>query len=422
MMMSAMTTRANWPSPEALPERPELPDPLRMFDGTAVTSVEQWRSQRRPELISLFEHYMYGKAPPPPVPVAYSVEILDDALFDRKATLKNVVIALGPGGTHPVHLLLMTPNGHDRPAPVFFGLNFVGNHTVLDHPAIPLTTAWVHNRWSGGGANRAKDEQRGMRGPDGSRPRWFLERMAERGYAVATIYAGEIAPDQSELAFREGVHAAYFREGQTRPDPHEWAVIAVWAWGMMRAVDYLVEDADIDADRIMVLGHSRLGKTALLAGALDERIALITCNGSGTGGSAPSRSDVGEDVEAITRRFPHWFTEPFPWFSERETYLPFDQHELIALCAPRPVLLTNGTEDTWADPRGQFNMLKAAAPVYRLHGVDTPLAVDEFPEERVLVDSVLGYHIRPGGHDMTWEEWEAWMKFAERHGLGVRTP
>lgn len=405
-----------FPDVDDLPVIAELPDPLVMFDGTPVTTAEQWRERRRPELIGLIEHYMFGKAPPPPENFAFTVDDVDRQALGGKATRKLVTLTFGPEGTPPVSLLLVVPNDRDGPSPVFIGLNFVGNHTTMHDPAIPLTEAWVNDGWSGGSRSRAEDDQRGLRAPGGARPRWYMEKAVDRGYAVATMYAGEISPDTSGRAFTEGVHRGYMEEGQTRPGDTEWHTIAAWAWGLSRGVDYLVEDDDIDAGRIAVMGHSRLGKTALLAGAFDERFTIVIPSQSGSGGAAPAR-DISPGAESLERvnRFTHWFNANYKRFNGQVERLPFDAHSLIALCAPRPVLLTNATGDRWADPPRQFDALVAAAPVYELLGVEQPLATRDFPEENALIDSTLGYFIRPGRHDMTDVEWNAWLDFADRH-------
>jgi fermentation-respiration switch protein FrsA (DUF1100 family) len=255
---------------------------------------------------------------------------------------------------------------------------------------------------------RAHDDQRGI-----SKLSWPYELMIERGYAVITMHGSEISPDYNG-GFMDGVHKAYFAEGQTRPGHHEWGVIAAWAWGMQRGVDYVFHDKDLDDNRIIAIGHSRFGKTALLAGALDERISIIIPNQAGCGGTSPNRFNVGESVERINTNFPHWFSDAFKEFNTRVDRLPFDQHCLIALAAPRPVLLSNATEDVWADPNGQFNMLVAATPVYKLHGVEG-LEATVFPEENKLIDSRLGYFIRPGKHNMTEIEWKVWMDYCDRY-------
>ena len=397
-----------WPEVSVLPFITELPDPLVMFDGTPVTSVADWREKRRPELSSLFKHYMYGYSPPAPANFTYSIDYTDNTKFDGKATLKLVTLRFGPPGTPEVSMMLVIPNKRKSPVPVFLGLNFPGNHTTADFPEIPLTGAWVNDNWTGGTGNKAQDDQRGIR-----EWRWPYEMVVDRGYAVATIYAGEISPDY-DGGFTEGVHRGYFAEGQERPGPHEWGVVAAWAWGLKRGVDYIMEDSDLDNNGIIAIGHSRLGKAAMVAGAFDERIDIIIPSQAGCGGTSPNRFNVGESVERINTVFPHWFNDTFKEFNTQVERLPFDQHSLIALAAPRPVLLTNATGDEWADPGGQFNMLVAATPVYELLGVEG-VETDLMPPQNHLMSSRLGYFIRPGRHDMTVTEWEAWMDFCDRH-------
>ena len=241
---------------------------------------------------------------------------------------------------------------------------------------------------------------------------WAIEQSIDRGYAVATCYNGDIDPDRPD--FTDGVHPHYFREAQTEPEPHDWGTIAAWAWGLSRAVDYLRTVRDLDKDRIAVVGHSRLGKTALLAAAFDERIALAIPHQAGCGGTAPSRGTIGESVRQINNGFPHWFNGTFKEFNDAPERLPFDQHALVALVAPRPVLFTNAVEDTWANPEGQFEVLRAADPVYRFLGSEG-LVADQMPEAERLVDSTLGYYIRPGKHSMTTGDWKVFLDFADKH-------
>ena len=193
------------------------------------------------------------------------------------------------------------------------------------------------------------------------------------------------------------------------------ATVACWAWGVQRAVDYLTTDPSIDAARIAAVGHSRLGKTVLLAAAFDERIALAVPNQAGCGGTGPSRhSDPkAEGVKRINTSFPHWFCANFKAFNDDPSKLPFDQNCLAALCAPRPLLFTNAAEDLWANPAGQFEVLKAASPAYRLLGVEG-LGAKSVPPAGKLLDSRLGYFIRPGKHGMTSLDWTAYMDFADK--------
>jgi hypothetical protein len=318
-----------------------------------------------------------------------------------------VQLKFGPEGAPGIALLLVVPNRRDRPAPVFLGLNFCGNHAALDDPQVALPAGWVRQSCAGCVDNRATEAGRGSQKND-----WSIEASIDRGYAVATFYAGDIDPDKVDDV--EGIHRFYFKPGQTEPGQHDWGTIAAWAWGLHRAVDYLASDRDLDPRRIAVTGHSRMGKTALLAGALDERIALVIPHQAGCGGTAPSRHDVGETVSQINKGFPHWFCREFKSFNAQVDRLPFDQHALVALCAPRPVLLTNAVLDTHADPLGQFRVLQAADPVYRFVGVDG-LAADAAAESGRFIDSRLGYFLREGEHSITPEDWKVFLDFADKH-------
>ncbi len=396
-----------FPAVDALPDRVAPPDALVMFDGTPVRTAEEWRTRRRPELVELFQWYMYG-APPAAAPITARVESTHDVL-DGRLKMKQVAIEFGPAGKEKagrINLLLFVPTSRKGPAPVLLGLNFRGNHMVLAHPEIRLPTAWVP---SGPGVtdNHATDEGRGLEAPH-----WGLEQAAERGYAVATFYHGDVKEDRP--TWDDGVPALYFKDGQTKPAEHEWGTIAAWAWGLSRAADYLITDTDINPQGIVVFGHSRNGKTALLAAALDERIAIAIPSQAGCGGTSPARGKIGESVERINDHFPHWFDDTFKQFDKQVQKLPFDQHCLMALVAPRPLLLTNATGDQWANPSGQFEMLKLAEPVFKLLGQEG-CGADTLPAENTLVNTHLGYFIRPGKHDMSQVEWTQWFDFADKH-------
>jgi hypothetical protein len=318
-----------------------------------------------------------------------------------------VTISFGPPAAPKIQLLVVTPNKSSGPKPVFLGINFCGNHTLLDDPAIALPGAWIPEGCAGCRENRATDAGRGTQ-----KDVWAVEQTIDRGYALACFYCGDVDPDRDD--FSDGIHPFYANPDATGRGPQSWGTIAAWAFGMHRAVDYLVTDKDLDQTRIAVVGHSRLGKTALLAGALDERIALVIPHQAGCGGTAPSRHQVGEQVHQINDRFPHWFCDEFKKFNEQVERLPFDQHCLVALCAPRPVLFSNAQEDTWADPDGQFRVLEAADPVYRLLG-SKGLDGQHLPEPDRLLDTPLGYYIRPGKHSMTAGDWKVFLAFADKH-------
>ncbi|MFO0927360.1 MAG: ThuA domain-containing protein [Gemmataceae bacterium] len=395
----AATAADDLPAPDALPSVKGLPDPLVMRDGTKVTTAEMWRKQRRPELKRLVQHYMYGYLPPPAKVTAQLLRE-DRKALGGKATLKELLLHVGPEKAPPVHLLLVVPNARTGPAPVFVGLNFCGNHAVIDDPAVRLPTAWMYDRYPGVVKNKATDAGRGTQ-----KDVWALDQAIDRGYAVATAYSGDIDPDRKEVS------------GGLRPfiDPDEKAgTIAFWAWGIHRLIDHLVTDADLDAKRIAVVGHSRLGKTALVAGAYDDRVALAIPHQAGCGGTAPSRGTVGESVERINTSFPHWFNANYKQFNKQPDKIPFDQNGVTALMAPRPVLFSNAVKDTWANPDGQFEVLKAAESVWKLLGAGG-LASHEKPKIGTLYDGTLGYYIRPGEHSMTRGDWKVYLDFADRH-------
>jgi (4-O-methyl)-D-glucuronate---lignin esterase len=396
-----------FPPPDQLKPHRGLPDPLVFFDGRNVETKDQWEKERRPELKKLFQHYMYGKLPPVPVRTTTKTISSKDCL-DGKATLRQVAISFDePKLQHGIRLLLITPKNAKSPSPVFIGMNFCGNHAVLDDPSIEIPSSWVYKSCVGVENDHATEKGRGSQ-----KDVWNADLIIERGYALATFYSGDIDPDTSDFA--DGLNAEQY--DLSKPLPGDAAgTIACWAWGYHRVVDYVLTDKNLDAERIIVVGHSRNGKTSLLAAALDERIALAIPHQAGCGGTAPSRtSDTrAESVQRINTSFPHWFCDNFTLFNEQTDRLPFDQHCLAALCAPRPVLFTNAEEDVWANPSGQFDMLRGATPVYELLGVEG-LKADRQPPHNELVASRLGYFIRPGKHSMTRQDWEVFLDFADK--------
>jgi len=397
-----------------------LPDPLMGSDGERVTSAEAWNTRRRPELLKLFETYMFGRVPTPPHPVKplFTVNSEDREALGGKAIRREVAIVFRDDAAAPrINLLVYLPKDlvANRRVPVFLGLNFEGNHAVSTDPGISLATTWLPNNPATGIVDHRATE--GSRGAEASR--WPVERILARGYALATAYYGDIDPDYDD-GFKNGIHPLFYQPGQARPAADEWGSIGAWAWGLSRMLDYLETAPEIDARKVALMGHSRLGKTALWAGAIDPRFGVVISNNSGAGGAALSRRIFGETVERLNTAFPHWFCANFKTFSNREFMLPFDQHELISLIAPRPVLISSAAEDLWADPRGEFLAARGADPVYRLLGTDG-LAIPRWPApaKDSLTKSTIGYRIRPGKHDVTTDDWDAFMDFADHH-LSIR--
>lgn len=384
----------------------ELPDPLTFENGQPVESAEDWAERRRPEILALFEHHVYGRAPARPKALDVAVtSVAKDAPFSG-ALRQEVTLGIETErGRQDLYLLLYRPDV-PAPVPVFAALNFYGNHSIHNDPGITLSGAWMPDRESLGIEHHtATEASRGA-----ASRRWAVKRILARGYGLATLYCGDIDPDFHD-GFENGVHGLYPRDDS---EGDAWSTIGAWAWGLSRVMDYLETESAVDADRVIVMGHSRLGKTALWAGATDPRFALVISNESGCGGAALSRRRFGETVARINETFPHWFCTNFKTYSHDEASLPVDQHQLIALVAPRPIYVASAEEDQWSDPRGEFLAAKAAEPVYRLWG-KAGLPGTTMPPRNQSAMGTVGYHIRTGQHDVTDYDWEQYLTFADRH-------
>ncbi|MEO6907617.1 MAG: acetylxylan esterase [Abditibacteriaceae bacterium] len=390
-----MPNEFNYDESKVLPY--ELPKPLICEDGTDVTSTEQWKTKRRPEILALFNDQIYGYCPDPPATMCGEIVEEDCRALNGFATRRQIKIWFRENKSGPcVDLLLHFPNArnHKRTFPAFLGYNFEGNHSANADPAILINP--FH-----------QDKERGA-----TSSRWPLEMIIERGYASATACYWDVDPDKNDLT--DGVHALYYKLGQTYPAPNGWGAISAWAWGLSRILDYLETVEEIDATRVAVHGHSRLGKTALWAAARDERFALAISNNSGCGGAALSRRSFGETIARINTAFPYWFCDNFKKYNDNEPALPIDQHELISLIAPRPAYVASATEDLWADPFGEFLSVSGAEPVYELFG-KSGLQTKQQPEPGISIGDYLGYHLRVGEHDVTKEDWEHFLSFTDRH-------
>jgi len=374
-----------------------LPDPLVFNDGTPVRTAQDWRNRRRAEILELFAANIYGHDPAAPASLRYRVFDVDEHALGGKAVRKQVSVWFSPDRDTPREdLLIYLPAGAKGPAPLILSLNFTGNHTVIGDPGIRLPIVWDEKTHL---AHRAPESSRG------SSTQFQVEETLARGYGFATIYYQDIEPD-----FDGG------RPYGIRPlfPTADWGAIGAWAYGLSRAMDYLEKDPAVDAHRVAVMGHSRLGKTALWAGALDKRFAMVLSSCSGEGGASLSRRNYGETIADLVRVFPYWFTANYQKYAEHVDQLPVDMHELIALSAPRPVYVTGAEEDRWADPKGEFLACVAAGPVFRLLGAED-LGTDEMPPLNHPIAHTIGFHYRTGKHEVTAHDWEQFLNFADLH-------
>ncbi len=411
----------------------ELPDPLIMDNGQPVTDANTWWRQRRPEILSQSENEMYGKTPlfanaRTQMLRTPRTEILNekrDAL-GGKATRREIRLhfSSNPGGPY-LDILLYLPNKAKTPVPAFVMLNFRGNQSVTDEPDVRVCTSWMTPRGDGTVVQFQSAES--SRGADKSR--WPIEMIIDRGYALATACYQDIDPDYDD-GFKNGIHPLFYKDGQDRPTANEWGSIGAWAWGSSRILDYLETERRVNPAQVVVAGHSRLGKTALWAGAQDQRFAAVIANNSGCGGGALSKRIFGETVDLLCYVRPHWFCTNFRYYANNEKALAFDQHELIALIAPRPVYLATAVDDVVADPKGELLSLLNADAVYRLLGNEGAgndlkgyilqkkgnLIYDvRMPQTNRSLGATTGFHIRTGGHDVTTYDWEQFLNFTDRH-------
>jgi len=385
-----------------------LPDVLKCDNGKQVKTAKEWEELRRPEVLEIFTSQVFGRTPAEKIPVVYETLTENTNAFGGKATSRQVKFTFtGNNTTLEAILLLIIPNKRQGKAPVFVGYNFKGNHSVCNEPEIFFPPQFHKFK-------PATDPD-WVRGCQASR--WSIELLLNRGYAIATMCYHDIYPDVE--GFRDRSAAALFSDYKSasgRSD--EWQAIGAWAWGSSRIVDYLETVAEIDADRIALMGHSRQGKAALWAGVQDARFKIVISNDSGEGGAALSKRIFGETIRNVSSIKPFWFCPAYSQYADNELNMPFDHHELLALIAPRKLYVASAAEDLWADPKGEYLSAYHASPVYKLyglHGLDsaTPPAI----HQPILND--VGYHIRAGVHDVTEYDWLMFLDFADRHfGIG----
>ena len=380
----------------------QLPDVLMMNNGQKVATISQW-ARRRQELLDFYTREVYGRMPPRPKNMMFKVVEQNGNALNGMATRKQVTVYFNGKTNGPqMNILMYLPNAVKQP-PLIVGLNFYGNQTTTADPAVIIDTSWVDTRPKGMVNYHATAQSRGINtGP------WPIEMIIKRGYALATIYDGDIDPDFKD-GYSRGVRAMY-PELQGIAD--NFSTIGAWAWGLSRAMDYFETDKDINSKQVAVFGHSRLGKAALWAGATDTRFALVISNESGKGGASLFIRQSGEALRHLANGFPNWFCTNFKKYIDKDGELPFDQHFLLSLIAPRPLYIASAEEDKNSDPGGEFLSAKASSVVYRLFG-KKGIATDSLPPLSHPVIGQVAYHIRPGKHDVTDYDWEQYLTFAD---------
>ncbi len=387
----------------------QLPPLLITISGNAIHTVQDWEKIRRPEILTLFAENVYGKTPAEKIPLRFVTLEVSSAALNGTATRKQVRVYFSNDEKYYMDILMYLPNNTDKPVPLFLGLNFVGNQAINADPGILISKRWFRYDNRVGYKNHyATEASRGTDAAD-----WLVEEIIKRGYGLATIYYGDLQPDSSN-SVNAGIAPLFYKKGQTKPAPDEWGAIGVWAWGLSRAMDYLQTDRAVNAKKIAVIGHSRLGKTALWAGAQDKRFAFVISNDSGEGGAAITRRKYGETITKINTAFPHWFCDNYKAYNDREDELPVDFHELIALIAPRPVYVASASEDQWADPTGEYLSAWHAGEVYKLYGLTGLANITPPPVDTPVGNGSVGYHLREGKHAMLQYDWQQYLNFADR--------
>lgn len=381
-----------------------LPDPLMLANGKPVRDAKTWSEKRRPEIVRLFEENQFGRSPGRPAGMSFDVFDKGTPALDGKAIRKQVTVYFSRDKAGPkMDLLIYLPAEARKPVPLLLNLSFSANSSAVDDPSIKPGEIW------------SRDKKRVPAPPGANIGRLNIAPFLAQGIGVATIYYGDIDPDFLG-GIPYGVRKLYLKPGQTEPAPDEWGAIGAWAWGLSRAMDYLETDKGVDAKRVAILGVSRLGKTVLWAGAHDPRFAMVIASCSGEGGAALSRRHYGETIKHLTApsRYPYQFCANYGKYGDQVNQFPVDAHMLIALIAPRPVLLQTGDTDTWSDPKGEFLAAAAAGPIYRLlgkQGLDT----DQMPPAGQAILHTLGYYMHAGGHGTIPSDWDQFLKFMQMH-------
>lgn len=381
-----------------------LPDPLVFPDGKKVKNAKEWTKKRRPQIVSLFEEFQFGKTPEVHGNLKFNVFDKGTPVFDGKAIRKQVTVYLTEDtAEHKMDILIYLPAETKKPVPLFFNLSFTPNATVVDDIGVKAGFMWNRD-----GKRIPVDRERSF-------GRMDVNRFLSQGIGFATVYYGDIEPDFAE-GIKYGIRGYYLKDGQEYPAPDEWGAISAWAWGLSCAMDYFEKDAQIDDEKVALFGISRLGKTVLWAGARDSRFRMVIASCSGEGGAALSRRWYGETINHMTHPTRYFYQFAGNWrnYKGDPSQSPVDAHMLVSLMAPRPLLLQTGDTDKWSDPRGEFLSAVAAEPVYNLLG-KKGLGIDTMPDAGVPILNDLGYFMHSGGHGALPADYDIFIQFMRKH-------
>lgn len=389
---------------EALVGQYTLPDPLIFDDGSMVKSKEEWQQKRRPVLWNLFESYQFGKVPENAIQKA-TCQLMEENRNAKsgQAIRKQIRVYLTEDKQQSITVLYYLPKQAKGKIPLLLHIAFQSNNQAVADSAIGIS--YVYNKM-------------GERLPAQTQnPQVPLDSLLAAGIGFATFYYGDIEPDYKNAIQKEGIrHDLQHAEDASAMKEGSWGAVAAWSWGTQRIIDCLSEDAEIDPQRIALFGVSRLGKTVLWAGASDPRIKLVIASCSGEGGAALSRRDYGESISHMTdtSRYYYQFAPNRHRFASNPANAPVDAHELIALMAPRPVLLQTGDQDDWSDPKGEYLAAVAASPVYQLYNIEAKLQDFPLSGDTSATFSPLGYYMHAGGHGTIAADWKIFINYLQK--------
>ena len=381
-------------------------------DGSLLDAAA-WPAQRA-RWLETFAQTVYGRSPERGWTLRAGIDREDSAALGGLAVRSEILVTIATGlGERSLRILLHRPAFSRVPVPCLLGLNFAGNHTTVPDAWPTLPTGWMPCREDDGSpGGQARTADRGLLAR-----RWPMAAIVAQGFAVATVYSGEVEPDHPD-GWRAGVRAIFPEADPATAPGDAWGTLAVWAFGLRRCLDALLATVpELDPARMGVVGHSRMGKAALWAAAQDDRFAVAMSNDSGCTGAAIARRRFGERQVHLNRNFPHWCCRNYRAFDEREADLPVDQHQLLALIAPRLLHVASAEQDHWADPDGELLACRHAAPAWRVLGVE-PGVLDAPPPLDAVIGHHLTYHRRPGGHDLTAVDWYRLLTVLQGHGWG----